>query len=302
MHSRIAPTPSGYLHLGNAFSFLLTSLLVRRAGGKLLLRIDDLDAERKRPEYVADIFESLHWLNIGWDEGPRDADDFEANWSQRLRIPQYEATLQRLERTGKVFACSCTRSQLAALAPGSRYPGICESKGLPLHEAGNALRFFVAESAHVRFHDMGLGEVDVPLGKQSGSFVVRRRDGIPAYHVASLTDDLDFGIGFVVRGSDLVSSTASQLLLAEAIGAETFRTIRFLHHPLLTGPDGKKLSKSAGALALKTLREEGMTAGEVYRRFAVSIGLDAPKTATMNELQAAFADFDPAVFRGMMKG
>ncbi|TND09424.1 MAG: Glutamyl-Q tRNA(Asp) synthetase Glu-Q-RS [Bacteroidetes bacterium] len=293
-HSRLAPTPSGYLHLGNAFSFLLTWLLVRRSRGKLLLRIDDLDAERKRPEYVADIFESLSWLGITYDEGPLNPDDFEQHWSQRLRVNKYNETLHALHKTGKVFACSCTRSQLANLSPGSRYPDICLPKNLPFDQPDTAERFHIPESPDVTFTDSALGKISVPLGRRTGSFVIRRRDGIPAYHVASLTDDRDFGINFIVRGSDLIPSTAAQIVLADALGWTDFRNNVFIHHPLLTDSDGNKLSKSEGALALKTMRNEGAKPKDIYRKFAISVGLPETGAETMEELLESFGDFDPA--------
>lgn len=289
--SRLAPTPSGYLHLGNVFSFLLTWLLVRREGGELLLRIDDMDADRKRPEYVEDIFETLHWLQLPYDHGPKDAADFETNWSQHHRIPQYEAALQQLrEKPGVLFACTCSRAQLSQ-SGSAAYPGTCSAKHLPFETPEAALRLYVAPETHVSFTDAVAGTVVYPLGKNTGSFVVRRRNGLPAYQLASLCDDLHFGINAVVRGEDLSGSTAQQLYLAQCLEEPDFAKSYFVHHPLLHDEHGLKLSKSEGALALRTLRANGHTPGFVYSWFARVAKISSTPVTSLAELQDAFSDY-----------
>jgi glutamyl-tRNA synthetase len=251
---RFAPTPSGYLHIGNALNFVLNWLLARLNGGKILLRIDDLDAERKRPEYVADVFENLLWLELDWDEGPISPEDFEKNWSQRLRLPLYFKQLDKLRATGLLFACRKSRRDLEPF--DGQYPPGFRRQGIPLDEPDAAWR------------------VDASMAKSLADFIVRRRDGLPAYQVASLADDLFFGITHVVRGADLGPSTASQRFLAECLNEDNFLTINFLHHPLLTDEHGAKLSKSEGAAALKTLRAAGESPTAVFRRVGALLDLE----------------------------
>lgn len=258
MLTRIAPTPSGFLHIGNAFSFLLSEYLAKENKGDILLRIDDLDAERKRPEYVQDIFDSLHWLGIEWQKGPRDADDFETNWSQKTRMHLYENAIRDLITTGTVFACTCSRKDLQEKGNCD-----CREKNIPTETKDTALRIFVPESTLVSVN----GE-KIHLYKATGHFVVRRRDGIPAYQLSSLVDDLHFGIDCIVRGNDLLHSTAAQIFLAKILHKPAFEKIRFVHHPLLKDDSNEKLSKSAGAVSLKTKRESGITASAIREQFA----------------------------------
>jgi glutamyl/glutaminyl-tRNA synthetase len=261
---RLAPTPSGYLHLGNAVSFVRTWRLARAEGAPILLRIDDLDADRKRPAYVEDIFESLHWLGISWDIGPRDAADFEAHWSQRHRMPLYGELLGRLRAEGHLFACECSRAQLQQMGAGGRYPGTCREKGLPLDTPGLAWRVRVPEGTVASFRDEAKGPFRIDLSQGMGDFVVRRRDGIPAYQVASLADDLHFGVDSIVRGADLLDSTAAQCLLADRLGEGAFSRNRFWHHALVRDENGRKLSKSEGAESLHSLRAAGIGPEQIW--------------------------------------
>lgn len=245
---RLAPTPSGYLHAGNAINFLLNQEAARsQPGARLLLRIDDLDADRKRPEFVQDVFDTLAWLGIGWDEGPRSTGDFEQNWSQHLRLGLYQKLLQKLEKQGLVFACRKSRKDLAPF--GGAYPPEFRAQNLPLDVPDVAWR------------------VATPPGFPMPDFIVRRRDGLPAYQIASLADDVHFGITHIVRGEDLRASTAAQLFLAEKLGLTDFLKIRFWHHPLLTNAEGEKLSKSAGADSLRAMRARGEQLQVDWRRF-----------------------------------
>lgn len=242
---RLAPTPSGYLHLGNALNFILNARSAHRSPkGGLLLRIDDLDAERKRPEYVEDVFETLHWLHIDWNEGPRTPADFEENWSQHHRLPLYFQLLDKLRDTGALFACRKSRRDLAPF--GGAYPEAFRAQNLSLDDPDVAWR------------------LQTPPGFPLPDFIVRRRDGLPAYQVASLADDLHFGITHIIRGEDLAASTAAQRLLAERTGLREFLSINFLHHPVLRDERGEKLSKSAGAGSLKAMRESGVGGEWVY--------------------------------------
>lgn len=246
--SRLAPTPSGFLHLGNAVNFTLTWLLTRWAGGTLHLRIDDLDRARFRPAYLANIFHTLDWLGLDYDHGPTGPDDFEQHYSQRHYLAHYHALLNLLRhQTSLVYACTCSRTDILAQAPDGRYPGTCRHRQLPLDTPGAAWRVRVPEQVAVSFPDSWQGPVMVRLGQEMGDFVVRKKDGVPAYQLGSVVDDLRLGTTLIVRGADLLPSTAAQLWLAQQLPATAaFKAPRLhlLHHALLPGPDGQKLSKS----------------------------------------------------------
>jgi glutamyl-tRNA synthetase len=260
VRSRIAPTPSGYLHIGNLCSFLRTWLAVRQKEGKLLLRIDDIDNERYRPEYFADIFDWLHLLGINYDEGPVSVADFEQHWSQQKRMLQYAGMLKRLADSGAVYACNCSRKKIADLSEDGRYHGECRHKQLPLDLPGAVWRVHVPEQATVAWDDEILGKQEHRPSQLMGDFVVRRKNGWPAYQLASLSDDLQFGINYIVRGADLLASTAAQLFLAQLLGENAFLQTDFAHHPLITDQDGTKLSKSAGSGALLQNQQQKDTA------------------------------------------
>ncbi len=268
---RLAPTPSGYLHLGNALNFILNWLAARHIpGARLLLRIDDLDADRKRPEYVQDVFDTLYWLGLDWDEGPRDATDFESQWSQYRRLDAYNRLLQILREKNCLFACRKSRKALAPYEGG--YPTLFREQGLSLGDPDVAWR------------------LRTPSGAAMPDFVVRRRDGIPAYQVANVADDLYFGITHIIRGADLSASTEAQHFLAEILGAADFLNIRFLFHPLLLDESGQKLSKSAGAAALATRRMQGESPAFVFQTAARLLQMRAAADAVSSAaaLLAAF--------------
>lgn len=256
--SRIAPTPSGLLHRGNAFNFLLTWTLVRQKQGTLHLRIDDLDSARRRKEYIEDIFESLHWLGIDWDSGPRNSTEQQNIFSQDLRLRRYHDLIQRLIDHGHCFACTCSRTET-----GPVYPGTCEAKNLPLDEPGTSIRLRVAQDEIVQIKDRVT--TSFAIGPETGSFVIRRKDGLPSYQIASVADDEDMQMNLIVRGRDLLPSTAMQTLIAEKAGLLNFKNASFIHHSLIT-KDGEKLSKSAGAESLRVLRQGGEEAAKSIRR------------------------------------
>lgn len=269
---RLAPTPSGFLHQGNAFNFLLNWLYAKQLGTNILLRIDDLDATRSRVEYVTDIFETLHWLKIDWDLGPKNVIDFQQNWSQSLRLPNYQQQLERLIAKGLIFACDCSRKSLQEAGAAGAYPGICENKNLPLNE-NFAWRVRVPSDTIIKISDVKEGMLEVNLSAAMGSFVIKTRDGIPAYQLASLCDDVQFGVTHVIRGADLLASTAAQLYLAEILELQQFKNIQFYHHPLLTDLEGNKLSKSAGSLSLQHLRANHYTPSDLLQELAIWMGI-----------------------------
>ncbi|MDB5159213.1 MAG: tRNA glutamyl-Q synthetase [Mucilaginibacter sp.] len=266
--TRIAPTPSGYLHLGNVFSFALTAALARKTDSKILLRIDDLDQVRVNTDYVQDIFDTLNFLSIPWDEGPRDMEDYKANWSQLHRMDLYREALQKLADQRDVFACRCSRSQLQ----GSSYPGNCRNRSIPLDTPGTAWRLYTDER-ELNIKTLNNGTVKECLPAEMKDFIVKKKDDYPAYQLASLVDDIHFGIDLVVRGEDLYPSTIAQHFLADVLGERSFQNITFHHHPLLMEAGDKKLSKSAGATSVKYLREQGKTSGDVYGEIGVMLGV-----------------------------
>ncbi|WP_022824314.1 glutamyl-Q tRNA(Asp) synthetase [Hymenobacter norwichensis] len=290
--SRLAPTPSGFLHLGNAVNFTLTWLLTRRAGGTLHLRIDDLDRARFRPAYLANIFQTLDWLGLDYDHGPSGPDDFEQHYSQRHFLADYEATLQaaRAAHPGLFYTCGCSRTDLAraALPLSSNYPGTCRAKILPPDAPETAWRAHVPAGLTVEVPDLWQGPLEVPLGAALGDFVVRKKDGAAAYQVASVVDDVRLGVTLVVRGLDLLPSTAAQLWLAGQLpGTESFRQTQFLHHGLLLTEDGHKLSKATQAGQERGIAAEAAHPRVVYA--AVARLLELPKAAgeSLGALQAA---------------
>ncbi len=271
LRSRFAPTPSGYLHEGNAYSFIMTWLMVRRAGGQIVLRIDDLDAARKRPEFVEDIFASLEWLGLDYDEGPSGPTSFETEFSQRHRIDLYEAALFRLRDSDQCFPCACTRASVRQTSDGF-HPPACRSAGTSFEDADIAWRVPTPDES-VNWCDADGRQHAVLLDKSLRDVVVRRKGGLPAYQLASLVDDCHFRINHIVRGEDLLESTAAQRMLASKLGDDKFLQAEFFHHPLVLDGEGEKLAKSDGAISLKSMRDAQATPQLLYQRFATWIGL-----------------------------
>ena len=246
LKARIAPTPSGYLHKGNLVAFLLQKEIALRHGAQLGLRIDDLDRERYRESYLEDIFQCLKALNIQPDFGPKDAIDFKLHYRQELRLECYMEVLQLLNEKHLLYACECSRSEIDT-HPGKGCPRYCKEKQLPLETSNTILRLNCATDAEVQWQDGFLGHVKINITEAMGDVVIRRRDGLPAYQITSLTDDHNMNIGLIVRGQDLLHSTAVQLYISEQLWGKQY-TI-YYHHPLIIDAKGEKLSKSAGASA-----------------------------------------------------
>ena len=237
--TRIAPTPSGFLHEGNRLNFRRTADLAADIGAELALRIDDVDASRYRREYAEDIFASLRDMGIAWTVGPRDVEDFEAHWSQRARTEIYRAELQRALAQGlPAYACACSRAVQPGPASGGCAAG-CRERELPLEPGRTALRVAVEPGTVV-----AVGAERVSLDTEMGDFIVWRRDDLPAYQLVSVIDDRDLGVTHIVRGRDLLSSSAAQIHLAPWLGAESVAQATFVHHELVIDASGEKLSKS----------------------------------------------------------
>lgn len=255
---RLAPTPTGRLHLGHAATFATAA--ERARGGELLLRIEDLDPARCRREFVDAILEDLRWLGIEWTAGPV---------FQSERRERYLAAWRKLRDAGVIYPCRRSRRDVAvaSLAPHGEEPIFppewradpAEAQGFA-EPSGVNWRFRVPDGRRLAFHDLNLGPQEAAAGRDFGDFLVWNRDNIPAYELAVVVDDLADGITEVVRGCDLLLSTARQLLVCEALGG---MPPSFFHCPLVCDESGRRLSKRAGAREIRALRESGLGAAEV---------------------------------------
>ncbi|WP_310550051.1 tRNA glutamyl-Q(34) synthetase GluQRS [Paenibacillus glufosinatiresistens] len=293
---RFAPSPSGDIHIGNALSALLSWLQIRRSGGSYILRMEDIDAARCRPEYARRIPGDLRWLGLDWDEGPDIGGPF-GPYTQSERMELYEEALTRLSARERLYPCFCSRHDLlqAAAAPhglsaeGPVYPGTCrrlsaQERSLRAAVKSPSLRFAVTQG-ELTFADGIAGKQTVQRA-DGGDFVVRRADGIPSYQLAVVVDDALMGITEVLRGFDLLDSTPRQLMLFEALG---WSPPRYSHSPLLIGPDGRRLAKRHGGITLAELRESGVKAERVAGWLAwVSGLLEEPEERTPRELIAFY--------------
>ncbi len=273
--TRIAPTPSGFLHLGNVFSFAITWALARQASGSIVLRIDNLDNARFRPEYVQDIFDTLSFLGIEYDEGPRSLEEFLYLESHPPRQHLCEALLSQLLEKGMLYACTCSRSQMAHTPEGGDHH-VCLEQALPFNTPGAAWRVKIPYDMEVEFEDLLLGHVAVPLGKEMPDVIVRKKDHQPSYQIASLCEDIQMGCNLVVRGEDLLPSTATQLYLASLTHQLSFTHTTFVHHPLIKNAIGEKLSKSRGETSIQYLRKNGSTSQEIWGLISRKMGWEHP--------------------------
>ncbi len=259
---RVAPTPTGYMHLGHACTFLEAQRRAVAAGGKLFLRIEDLDAARCKAEFVEALEEDLSWAGLSWEPEVL---------RQSERLDWFRSMLLRLRNAGVVYPCSCSRKDVAEAirAPHAEgleplYPGTCRDKAFAFDSEADALainwRFRVPEGEAIAFVDGRLGEQRFVAGRDFGDFLVWRKDGFPSYELAVVADDIAQGVTEVVRGEDLLASTARQLLLYRALGDEA---PAFYHCPLILDTQGKRLAKRAGALGLRELRARGVEPGEL---------------------------------------
>jgi glutamyl-tRNA synthetase len=298
LRGRFAPTPTGPLHLGNARTALLAWLAARAAGGEMVMRLEDADRPRVLQGMEARILGELRWLGLDWDEGP-DVGGPRGPYRQSERLDRYAAALARLAAAGLAYPCFCSRADVAraAQAPhgpgddGPRYPGTCRALGPAERGAREGQRRpawrFRAPAGPVAFQDGLCGARSFDVAAETGDFVLLRADGVPAYQLAAAVDDAEMGIALVVRGDDLLPSTARQLLLHRALGATP---PGFAHVPLVVGPDGERLAKRHGALSLGELRERGTDPRAVAGFLAALSGL-APPGARVEprELVAGFA-------------
>lgn len=242
LKTRIAPTPSGFLHAGNLFNFCITYTLAKSNGAGIKLRIDDADSERMRIEYLDDIFKVLDWMGIRYDEGPADVSDFLQNHRQEYRAVQYNNAIAILQKQQRLFLCPCSRVQLAL----GNHTSECNLASQ--QSAIGALRLKMEKPEQVSIQDIhqGLVGIEIPSFPQP---VIRKKDGMASYNICSLVDDITDGTNLIVRGADLLPQTALQVFLSHLLPSNQFAQTQFLHHTLLSDGKGQKLSKSAGAQA-----------------------------------------------------
>lgn len=251
--TRLAPTPSGFLHAGNRANISLTIDLARHWGARVALRIDDADASRYRREYVDDIFDTLARMAITWDLGPRDGDDFEAHWSQRSKTGHYRSALAAAREAGMpVYACACPRSAQSGPATGGCVGG-CRERHLPLEPGRTALRVAIEPGTLI-----GVSGSTVDIATEMGDAVIWRRDDLPAYQLVSVVEDRDLGTTHIVRGEDLLPSSALQAYIAPWFGAANVASATYVHHALEVDQHGVKLSKST----LASTMPDSSTTGE----------------------------------------
>ncbi len=265
MTGRFAPSPTGRMHLGNVFAALISWLSARKEGGKWILRIEDLDPQRSRIDHARLIEDDLAWLGLDWDEGGVDGKGPNGPYCQSMRGEIYKEALEKLQATGLTYPCFCTRADIMATqAPHESdgrvvYAGTCRPSRLggsfdeaTVDRPERAIRLFVPDK-DMTFTDKLYGGQTVNLAAHCGDFVLRRADGAWAYQLAVVVDDALMGVTEVVRGSDLLLSSAQQIYLYDLLG---YPAPQFAHVPLLCNEKGIRLSKRDSSLSMEELRKE----------------------------------------------
>jgi glutamyl-Q tRNA(Asp) synthetase len=278
LRTRFAPAPTGYLHLGHVANELTTWNVARATGGRVVLRIEDHDRQRCRPEFEAALLDDLEALGFAPDEPPIASfrGPGPSAYRQSDNGPAYEAAIDELDAQGLVYACDCSRSTFSAWVAGRgrRWtgpgcPGGCRQRRLGWDATGVTWRVALG-AGDERWTDLVLGAHTGRVAPD-GDLPVRDRHGNWTYALCVVVDDIRHEIDLVIRGEDLIEATAAQIRLARLLGRAT--PPRFLHHPLIRRPDGRKLSKADGSTAVRELIAAGTPAGEVRRRAARAIGL-----------------------------
>lgn len=281
---RLAPSPTGALHLGNVRTFMIAWLRARSAGGRVVMRMEDLDHPKDKPGAAAAALEDLRWLGFDWDE----------EFVQSSRRDVYRDALDSLVRRGLVYPCVCTRRDVEAAQSAPHdgeqlyYPGTCRGRFATWRQAFEASgrppcwRFRVEAGKKVGFTDAFAGEYTQSVAAALGDFPLARDEFGAGYTLAAVADDLLMGVTEVVRGDDLLAATPAQILVARALaadGASRFAALKppsFLHVPLVVGPDGRRLAKRHGDTRVAAYRAAGVSPGELLGRLAASCGWCAP--------------------------
>jgi len=288
--TRLAPSPTGALHLGNARTFLVNWALARQQGWEIVLRIEDLDGPRIKAGAAAEAIDILEWLGLDWDEGPL---------YQLGDLAPYRAALAQLAAQGDIYPCRCTRREIEAASLSAphgdehelRYPGTCRpAEPTPLSadrldDPGAAWRLRVP-SGVTEFEDNFAGRHEYDIQATSGDFLVATKEGLPSYQLAVVVDDARQGIDRIVRGNDLLGSTHRQLLLQRALGLG--KPPEYFHVPLVVGPDGRRLAKRHGDSRISHYRSQGVAAERIIGLLAEWCGLGARHEMPAGEFLQAF--------------
>lgn len=286
---RLAPSPTGALHLGNVRTFMIAYLRARQAGGKLIMRMEDLDHPKDKPGAAKGAIEDLKWLGFEWDE----------EYTQSERIELYRDAAKKLIEKGLLYPCVCSRKDVenAQSAPHAGeqlfYPGTCRGRFLSWDEAEKAIsprkpcwRFKVESGTSVSFVDNFAGPYSQEIDKVLGDFPVARDKDGAGYTLAVVVDDLDMGVTEVVRGDDLLAATPAQILITRALGAAD---LQYCHVPLVVGPDGKRLAKRHGDTRVAAFREAGMNPKKLLGLIANSLGIaEKGEEVTLSDLLPRF--------------
>jgi glutamyl-tRNA synthetase len=305
VRGRLAPSPTGRLHLGNAWAFLLAWLAARAADGQVVLRMEDIDPERSRPEFAMEIMRDLRWLGLDWDEGP-DLGGGSGPYEQGQRLGRYVEALEALNEAGRVYPCFCTRKELRGLASAPHagdhmpmagdgspaYPGTCrelspEVRAELVRQGRRPCYRLRCDDSTIAFEDAVAGPREMSLAECGGDFALRRSDGVFAYQLAVVLDDIAMGITQVVRGDDILTSTPRQLFLYGLLGAQP---PQHAHLPLVLDHEGERLAKRHQSMTLAELRGAGVSARAIVGYLGWRAGLlDAPRPCAASDLVTAFS-------------
>jgi glutamyl-tRNA synthetase len=297
---RFAPSPTGDLHLGSAACALVAWAWTRSQHGTFVVRVEDIDTPRVKAGVESKQLEDLRWLGLDWDEGP-DVGGAHAPYRQSERLARYDEALDSLARRGLTYYCDCSRADIAKVASaphegdeGPRYPGTCRELGMRERtwKRSPAVRLRVPDR-DIEVNDLLQGSFKENVSQRVGDFVLRRGDGVYAYQLAVVVDDLAMGISDVVRGADLLGSTARQILLADLLGGTP---PRYAHHAMVLAEDGGRMAKRGGGSTLHDARSSGAEASAVVSVLASALGLQCPSGGAM-ALAEVSRSFDPACLR-----
>lgn len=292
--SRLAPSPSGFLHIGNAWSFVLCWLIVRAHGGSLFLRMDDLDPDRSRAFYAESIIEDLKWLGLDWDRVSKEENGFV---SQSKRTPIYELALEKLRQDNKIYPCFCSRKELRQLANAPHTheiesAGYCPCREFSQEELAEKKLLKKNFSLRLKSDGRSISFNDLIYGEQSfkdyrEDFALQRSDGVFAYQLASAVDDALLGVNLIIRGNDLLKSCPRQILVLENLG---YSQPLYAHLPLILDHQGERLAKRHASLSLRSLREKGVGPELLLGYFAMWANLqERPKPIHLRELLNIFS-------------
>lgn len=265
--SRLAPTPSGYLHIGNILNFLITVAIIKQSSGTLWLRIDDGDQTRVREEYLQDIFECLKWLKIGYDFGPRDLQEHKSYFSQTQFFQAIQASLLS-EKDLELFSCQCSRKSILQQSPDARYPGTCYHQKQLLFDSNHTIRVQTKDFLPKNYF---LNKEVHQLGAELHDLILWKKDQSPSYHLLSLLHDQKIGVNTIIRGMDLLDSTAVQFALSQAMRL-SFHENKFYHHPLISHADGSKISKSTNKAETKSLVDQFQSEAQFFENLSEHYG------------------------------